>query len=309
LSQVTLKQLLEAGVHFGHQTKRWNPKMKRFIFGERNGIYIINLEETLACLERALDFIKKTASEGKDILWVGTKTQAKEAVREAAQQCGMPFVTERWLGGMLTNFETVRKSIQRLDAIDQMEKDGSFQFFTKKEVSQLKTEREKLDKNLVGVRNMKKIPAALFVIDSKKEEIAVKEAVKLGIPVAAVLDTNCDPDMADFPIPGNDDAIRAVKLFCETVSQTIQEGRKEFEKFVAEEKAREAEAEALAAEAAAREEAEKASAAAGTDVQLEIGEELIEPPIVEKFAKQFTVRESEKDKALKARPKKTPRKE
>lgn len=229
MSDLTLKQLLEAGVHFGHQTQRWNPKMKRYIFGERNGIYIINLEITLACIHKAMEFIRSVAAEGKEILFVGTKKQAQESIRVAADQCGMPYVEQRWLGGMLTNFETVRKSVSRLDKIDEMERDGSFQFVTKKEVGMLKKERDKLLKNLRGVRNMKRIPGALFVIDSKKEEIAIKEAVKLSIPVVAVLDTNSDPDLVTFPIPGNDDAIRAVKLFCELVAKSVASGRAQFQ--------------------------------------------------------------------------------
>ncbi len=227
MTQLTIKQLLEAGVHFGHQTQRWNPKMKRYIFGERNGIYIINLEITLSCLQRALEFLKKTASEGKEVLLVGTKRQAQEPLKEAAIRCGMPYVEQRWLGGMLTNFETVRKSVARLELIDQMEKDGSFQFVTKKEVGMLKKEREKLVKNLSGVRNMRGLPSALFVIDSKKEEIAIKEAAKLGIPIVAVLDTNCDPDLVDYPLPGNDDAIRAIKLFCDIACEALKEGREQ----------------------------------------------------------------------------------
>jgi len=213
LVEVTIKQMLEAGVHFGHQTRRWNPKMKRFIFGERNGIYIINLEITLSALERALTFLKEIALSGRDILWVGTKKQAKQSLSEAAVSCGMPYVNERWLGGMLTNFDTVRKSIRRLDTIDKMEEDGSFEFVSKKEVGSLKKEREKLKKNLEGIRKMRKLPEAVFVIDSNNEEIAVREARKLGIPVVALIDTNCNPDVIDYPIPGNDDAIRAVKLF------------------------------------------------------------------------------------------------
>jgi len=224
LAQISIKQLLEAGVHFGHQTRRWNPKMKKYIFTERNGIYIIDLEKTLACLERAMSFIKQVASEGKELLWVGTKKQAKDIIREYAEGCGMPYVNERWLGGMLTNFETVRKSIQRLDAIDKMEEEGSFQFVTKKEVLHLNKEREKLRKNLTGIRKMKRLPGAIFIIDSKKEEIAMREAAKLGVPIVAILDTNCDPDLVDYPIPGNDDAIRAIKLFCELVSQVIRDG-------------------------------------------------------------------------------------
>lgn len=228
MSEITLKQLLEAGVHFGHQTKRWNPKMKRYIFGEKNGIYIINLELTLECLKRALAFLQKVASGGKDILFVGTKKQAKEVIQEVGIKCGMPYVHERWLGGMLTNFETVRKSVARLDWIDQMEREGNLKFITKKEASQLLKEREKLVRYLSGVRQMKRLPDALFMIDTKKEEIALKEARRLGIPTVALIDTNCDPELVDYPIPGNDDAIRAVKLFCDLVADAIQSGRNEF---------------------------------------------------------------------------------
>lgn len=261
--EVTIKQMLEAGVHFGHQTRRWNPKMKRFIFGERNGIYIINLEITLSALERALTFLKEIALSGRDILWVGTKKQAKQSLSEAAVSCGMPYVNERWLGGMLTNFDTVRKSIRRLDTIDKMEEDGSFEFVSKKEVGSLKKEREKLKKNLEGIRKMRKLPEAVFVIDSNNEEIAVREARKLGIPVVALIDTNCNPDVIDYPIPGNDDAIRAVKLFCDAVSATILEGRSSYQQAVAAEEAKKAAEEAAeaeakeAAEAKAKEEAAK----------------------------------------------------
>ncbi|MFH0985117.1 MAG: 30S ribosomal protein S2 [Candidatus Omnitrophota bacterium] len=230
MSQITIKQLLEAGVHFGHQTQRWNPKMKKYIFGERNGIYIINLELTLGCLEKALEFLRQIAAEGKDVLFVGTKKQAQLPLKEAAEACGMPYVNQRWLGGMLTNFETIRKSIKKLDAIDKMEQDGSFQFITKKEIGSLKKEREKLIKNLSGIREMRKVPGAIFVIDAELEKISIAEATKLGIPVVAVLDTNGNPDNIDHPLPGNDDAIKAIKLFCSTISGTIAEGRKEFQK-------------------------------------------------------------------------------
>ena len=225
---VTVKQLLEAGVHFGHQTRRWNPKMKRYIFGEKSGIYIINLELTLDCLTRAIEFLRKTAAEGKDVLFVGTKKQGQEPIRDAATRCGMPFVNERWLGGMLTNFSTVRKSVARLDWIDQMERDGNFRFITKKEASGLMKEREKLIRYLTGVRTMKRLPGALFLIDTKKEEIALKEAIRLGIPSVALIDTNCDPDLVDYPIPGNDDAIRAIKLFSDLACEAITQGRNEF---------------------------------------------------------------------------------
>ena len=230
MAEVTLKQLLETGVHFGHQTRRWNPKMKRYIFGEKSGIYIINLELTLECLKKALEFVKRLALEGQDVLFVGTKKQAQEAVREAAESAGMPYVHSRWLGGMLTNFSTVRKSIARLDLIDQMEREGGFKFITKKEAGQLLKEREKLARYLTGVRRMKKLPAALFLIDTKKEEIALAEAIKLGIPTVALIDTNCDPERVDYPIPGNDDAIRAIKLFCDLVAEALKAGREEFQR-------------------------------------------------------------------------------
>lgn len=227
MQSVTLKQLLETGVHFGHQTRRWNPKMQKYIFGEKSGIYIINLELTLECLNRALAFLKKVALEGKEILFVGTKKQAQEVVKEAADRCRMPYVHSRWLGGMLTNFATVRKSVARLDWIDQMEREGNFKFITKKEVSGLVKERGKLMRCLLGVRQMKKLPGALFLIDTKKEEIALREAIKLGIPTVALIDTNCDPELVNYPIPGNDDAIRAIKLFCDLIAEVVSEARKE----------------------------------------------------------------------------------
>ena len=298
MAQLTIKQLLEAGVHFGHQTQRWNPKMKKYIFGERNGIYIINLEITLSCIDRALTFLKKVASEGKEILLVGTKRQAQELLRDAAQRCEMPYVEQRWLGGMLTNFETLRKSIARLDEIDEMEREGSFQFVTKKEVSMLKKEREKLVKNLSGIRKMKHLPGAIFVIDSKKEEIAIAEAAKLNIPVVAVLDTNCDPDRVDFPIPGNDDAIRAIRLFCEAAFGAIKEGRDQFKQ-----------KSAPAADSASQTMAESLDGSEGVSVQIsETGEEVIEDGVEEKLAARFSVVTPEVDKD-KTKLKKAPRKE
>lgn len=228
--EVNIKTLLEAGVHFGHQTERWNPKMAKFIFGERNGIYIIDLEKTLACLERALKFIEEVTSEGKSVLFVGTKKQAQISIEENAVNCGMPYVNQRWLGGMLTNFETVRKSVSKIEKIEQMEQDGTYEFLTKKEISSLKKEKEKLDKNLRGVRELRRLPGAVFIIDPKREEIALHEAVKLGIPVIALIDTNGDPDNIDYPVPGNDDAIRSIKFFCEIIAETIRKGRSEYEK-------------------------------------------------------------------------------
>ena len=237
MAEITIKQLLEAGVHFGHQTQRWNPKMKKYIFGERNGIYIINLEITVESLKKGLAFVKELTRQGREILFVGTKKQAQEPLAEAARRADMPFVNQRWLGGMLTNFETIRKSLGRLETIDTMEKDGSFQFVTKKEVGSLMKEREKLQKNLTGIRTMKKLPGAIFVIDAKKEEIAIYEARKLGIPVVSVLDTNCDPDLVDYPFPGNDDAIRAIKLFCDAVSDAAKEGLDAYRKVIADQEA------------------------------------------------------------------------
>lgn len=226
--QVTVKQLLEAGVHFGHQTKRWNPKMSPYIFTNRNGVYIIDLEKTLTHLITACDFLRSIAEQGGTILFVGTKRQAQDAIYEVAQKNEMPYVNHRWLGGMLTNFETVRRSVAKLEEIEKMETEGTYQFFTKKEVATLKTQHAKLLKVLVGIRNMRRFPNALFVVDPKQEEIAVLEARRLGIPIAAIIDTNCDPDLIDYPIPGNDDAIRSVKLICEVVSKAVLEGREKF---------------------------------------------------------------------------------
>lgn len=226
--EITVKQLLEAGVHFGHQTKKWNPKMARFIFTARNGVYIIDLEKTLHHLIESCNYLKSVAEQGGSILFVGTKRQAQDAILDAAQKTGMPYVNQRWLGGMLTNFETIRKSVSRLEEIEKMEAEGTYQFLTKKEVAMLKTQREKLLKVLIGIRSMKKLPSALFVVDPKQEEIAVLEARRLGIPVVAIIDTNCDPDLIDYVIPGNDDAIRSVKLICDIVSKSIAEGRTKY---------------------------------------------------------------------------------
>ena len=303
MQQVTLKQLLEAGVHFGHQTRRWNPKMQKYIFGEKNGIYIINLELTVECLARALAFLKKTAGEGREILFVATKKQAQDVVQEAAQKCEMPYVNNRWLGGMLTNFSTVRKSVARLDWIDQMEREGNFKFITKKEVSQLLKERDKLVRYLSGVRAMKKLPGAVFLIDTKKEEIALREARKLGIPTVAVIDTNCDPDFVDYPIPGNDDAIRAIKLFCDLVSENIQEGRSEFLQLypqrVPEKEAvpTELSKEIAAVQTPDQAAVQKTEPEAGTVPSLEKGPE----PTVEELAARFELEKLEAEKLAKAK--------
>jgi small subunit ribosomal protein S2 len=225
LASITMKELLEAGVHFGHQTKRWNPKMKQYIFGERNGIYIIDLQKTLRLFKEATQFVTDLASQGKTILFVGTKRQAQDAIAEEALRCSMFYVNQRWLGGLLTNFSTIQKSIKRLKELDAMSVDGRYELLPKKEVTRLERERKALEKNLAGIKNMPGLPDALFVIDSKNEEIAVAEARRLGIPVIAIVDTNCDPDVVDYVIPGNDDALRAIRLFASKVSESVAEGQ------------------------------------------------------------------------------------
>ncbi len=225
MSVVSMKQLLEAGVHFGHQTRRWNPKMSRFIFTERNGIYIIDLQKTVKKIEEAYNFVREVAETGKPILFVGTKKQAQDSIKEEAERAGMYYVNERWLGGMLTNYQTIKKRIDRLRELEKMQEDGTFDVLPKKEVIQLMNEKEKLEKYLNGIKDMPEVPGAIFIVDPRKERIAVKEAHKLGIPVVGIVDTNCDPDEIDFPIPGNDDAIRAVKLIASTISQAIIEAK------------------------------------------------------------------------------------
>ena len=230
MSEVTMKQLLEAGVHFGHQTSRWNPKMKPYIFGARNGIYIIDLQQTVKMFRDAYAFVRELAAQGGAVLFVGTKKQAQDAIREEAERCGMFYVTNRWLGGMLTNFQTIKQSIDRLRKLDEtLESETMLEALTKKEMITVRRERDKLMASLGGIRNMKKLPDALFVVDPKKEEIAVREANKLGIPVVAAVDTNCDPDVIDYKIPGNDDAIRAIRLFCTAIADAVIEGRELYE--------------------------------------------------------------------------------
>ncbi len=225
MAVISMKQLLEAGVHFGHQTRRWNPKMAEYIFTERNGIYIIDLQKTVKKVDDAYFFIREVAMNGQDVLFVGTKKQAQDSIKEEAERSGQFFVNNRWLGGMLTNFKTIRKRIDRLNQLNTMEADGTFEVLPKKEVIKLKKEMEDLEKNLGGIKNMKKIPGAMFVVDPRKERNAILEAKKLGIPVVAIVDTNCDPDEVDFVIPGNDDAIRAVKLIAAKIADAIIEGR------------------------------------------------------------------------------------
>ncbi|MGC2639934.1 MAG: 30S ribosomal protein S2 [Acidobacteriaceae bacterium] len=224
MATITMKELLEAGVHFGHQTKRWDPRMKEYIFGERNGIYIIDLQKTLKMFKEASKFVTDLAASGKVILFVGTKRQAQDAIAEEATRCGMFYINQRWLGGLLTNWVTVQKSVKRLQELDEMATDGRYELLTKKEVIRLERERKHLQANLAGIKTMRRLPDAIFVVDSSNEAIAVKEARKLGIPVVAVVDTNCDPTVVDYVIPGNDDALRAIRLFTSKIADSIAEG-------------------------------------------------------------------------------------
>jgi len=242
-SAITMKQLLEAGVHFGHQTKRWNPKMKPYIFGARNGIYIIDLQKTVGLARSAFRFVNDVVAKGGTVLFVGTKKQAQDAIREEASRCGMFYVTNRWLGGTLTNFKTVKTGIDRLKTIEKMKADGTYERLPKKEVASLEREREKLEKNLGGIKDLARLPGALFVIDTKKEYIAIHEANRLGIPVVAVVDTNCDPEGIDFTIPGNDDAIRSIRLFTSKVAEACIEGKARYGAWVAEHGGRDEQAE------------------------------------------------------------------
>jgi small subunit ribosomal protein S2 len=227
LPKATMKDLLQAGVHFGHQTRRWNPKMKRFIFAERGGVYILDLRKTVECIDEAREAARKTAADGKVVLFVGTKRQAKETVEEEAKRCGMFYVSQRWLGGMLTNFQTIRKSVARLEELEQMEEDGTFEAMTKREVLKLKVARKKLEVALAGIRDMRDLPGLVYVVDSRRESIAVAEANRLAIPVVAVVDTNCDPDPIDYPVPGNDDAMKSIKLITTLIADAVVEGTAE----------------------------------------------------------------------------------
>ena len=225
MSIVNMKQLLESGVHFGHQTRRWNPKMEQYIFTERNGIYIIDLQQTVRLIDKAYDYVKEQAAEGKEILFVGTKRQAQETIKTEAERCGMPYVNERWLGGMLTNYQTIKKRIDRLEELEEMEEDGTFEVLPKKEVIELERERDKLKKFLGGIRDMDGLPDVVYITDPRKESIAVSEARKLDIPIVSIVDSNCDPDLIDYVIPGNDDAIRAVKLISSVIADAVLEGK------------------------------------------------------------------------------------
>ena len=257
MSIVTMKELLEAGVHFGHQTRRWDPRMKPYIFTERNGIHIIDLQRTITLLKSAYNAVKELAKSNGTILFVGTKRQAQSAIVEEANRCGMPYVANRWLGGMLTNFSTIQKSIQRLKKLERMEVDGSFEFMTKKEVIRLTREKEKLLKNIGGIKDLESLPDMIFIIDPKKEAIAVAEAMRLKVPIVAIIDTNCNPDGIDYPIPGNDDAIRAINLFAAIVSSAVAEGQNEAGKIEVSEETQIVSLEEEEAAAAARERAEE----------------------------------------------------
>ncbi len=264
-----MKEFLEAGVHFGHQTRRWNPKMKEYIYGERNGIYIIDLQKTLKLFKEAAKFVAELSVEGKTILFTGTKRQAQEAIAEEAGRCGMFYVNHRWLGGLLTNYATIQKSIQRLKELDEMSRDGRYDLLPKKEVLHLERERQHLEYNLAGIKEMSGLPAALFVVDSNNEHIAVKEAQKLGIPVVAIVDTNCDPDMVDYVIPGNDDALRSIRLFTSRIADTVLEGRQAAEDKKLEEEKLEAERIAAEIEAERERAAFEARQREGAEVQPE----------------------------------------
>ncbi len=264
---ITMKQLLEAGVHFGHQTKRWNPKMKEYIFGQRNGIYIIDLQKSLRLFKNAIQFVQSLGAQGKSILFLGTKRQAQDVIQEEAQRCGMYYVNQRWLGGLLTNFVTIQKSIKRFRELEAMRSNGQYDLFSKKEVARYERERKKLEKNLSGIKEMANLPDALFVIDTKLETIAIQEARKLGIPIIGVADTNCDPDEIDYIIPGNDDALRAIRLITNTIAQAYLEGRAIYEaqqKELAEQMEKQRQIQAQQA-AAAREAAARAAAAAAAE--------------------------------------------
>jgi small subunit ribosomal protein S2 len=272
LANITMKELLEAGVHFGHQTKRWNPKMKEYIFGERNGIYIIDLQKTLKMFKEASKFVQDLTTEGRILLFVGTKRQAQDAIAEEAQRCSMYYVNQRWLGGLLTNWTTIQKSIKRLKELDDMATDGRYELLPKKEVIKLERERKHLQANLAGIKELNRLPDAIFVIDSNKEQIAVREARKLGIPVVAVVDTNCDPSEVDYVIPGNDDALRAIRLFASKVADSVIEGAQAAsDKQAAELSAAQYAAEAAVAEggAAPAEGTQEGAETTGEDISME----------------------------------------
>ncbi len=287
MAYITIRELLEAGVHFGHQTKRWNPKMKKYIFGARNGIYIIDLQQTVKLFKQAHDFIKGIAAEGKDILFVGTKKQASEAIYEEANRAEMFYVENRWLGGMLTNFQTIKNNITRFHFLNSIENDGTLENYPKKEQSKMLKEKEKLEFAIGGISNMKRLPSAIFIIDPKNEAIAVKEGKRLGIPIVAVVDTNCDPDDIDYVIPGNDDAIRSIRLFTSRISDACIEGRQIYEEKMQ-----------------AREDGDtKEDTGTGEKkVAIEVVSDGSDGPVVEKIKRKVTPAESVEEKVIPAEP-------
>lgn len=298
MSVVSMKQLLEAGVHFGHPTHKWNPKMKKYIFTARNNIYILNLEQTVEQIDKAYAFVKQTVEEGKSILFVGTKKQAKDAIIEEAQRCGQYYVGSRWLGGTLTNFKTIRTRVERLNKLNQMEKTGEFELLPKKEVLKLKAERDKLEENLGGIKEMRTLPGALFVVDPNKEYIAVREARSLNIPIVGLVDTNCDPDAVDYVIPGNDDAIRAVKLIAGAMAYAVIEA-KEGEEGLA--RIKEADQKAEEEAANAKQDAEKQETAATAEVKEEVkAAEAAPEAAVEEAPKKKTTRKKAEEKTEEA---------
>jgi len=290
MANVTMKQLLEAGVHFGHQTRRWNPKMKPYIFGSRNGIHIIDLQKTVRLFKVAYDFVVRTVAEGYSVLFVGTKKQAHDSIIEESERCGMFYVVNRWLGGTLTNFQTIRKSVARLKELETMKREGGLSRYTKKEALKMEKELAKLEKNLGGIKDMDELPGAIFVVDPKRERIAVREARKLKIPVVAIADTNCDPDEIDFIIPGNDDAIRAIRLFCSRIADACVEGHN-----LAEERLR-AEAE-MKAQAEAAEEEKMEAEAEGQQVEAQGPEVIVIPKRTEGGETQESESESDLSEA------------
>lgn len=290
MSTITMKQLLEAGVHFGHQTRRWNPKMKPYIFGARNGIYIIDLQKTVRLFKRAYTFVQDTTAAGNNVLFVGTKKQAQEAILEEASRCGQFYVNNRWLGGMLTNFTTIRQSIDRLNSLASILENPAETNFTKKELVKIQRQHDKLYKNLAGIRDMKRLPGAVFIVDPKKENIAVKEARKLGIPIVAIVDTNCDPDEIDYVIPGNDDAIRAIRLFASKIADACTDGRIMYEASLKEDLG-EADVAAMARQSPP--EMEEVAAAQASAEPIATGQALLEPVAAEEYEEEEEADESE----------------
>ncbi len=290
MSVVTMKSLLESGVHFGHQTKRWDPRMKKYIFTARNGIHIIDLQKTVVAIKEAYEVVRKQVKDGKSILFVGTKKQAQQAIEREAKRCGMYYINNRWLGGMLTNFQTIKKSIHRLKKIEKMEVDGTFESLTKKEVAKLNKERARLEKNLGGIKDMKDLPGAIFIIDTRKEAIAVAEAKRMGIPIIAVVDTNCDPTDIDYPVPGNDDAIRAITLFTQIIANAVVDADNEVGIEIIE-NLQEDEIAEVEVDAAVKEETPEEAAEATEEAPAAVEEEVKEEPAADTEAEKTEAEE------------------